>query len=364
MQATAKATVAHAVPTPGHVYEDDPHRSGLHAGEEEHHEKKPVLKKVKEKVKKIKDTISKKRHDHDHHSEEEEEEEEEEGYHEDDEDKLVEPDPEVHGAPMYDTTAISDIVTDQMNKEPERIRLGDFTGPLEEDPSSPMSANPAPRGGEEIGTSAVIQSFEAMTVTDQPEDRKEAGSTSPTTLPHPDETSKGEEHQKSYAEKLKSAALGTTEYGKKIASTVYDKVAGAGTAVMAKVHDPHPSGTTVTEGGEVAHQDKGVSMKEYITEKLKPGEEDKALSDVITDAIHKRNEEIEHKVREEATGNEGRTEGAGVVGKIRGAMTSLIGGNAGSHASPVGKTEVEGHVAEGSPQNPSPVKDIGEKSDM
>ncbi|XP_072963339.1 uncharacterized protein [Typha angustifolia] len=357
MQATAKATDAHAVPTHGHVYEDDPHRSGLHAGEEEHHEKKPVLKKVKEKVKKIKDTISKKRHDHDHHSEEEEEEEEEEeGYHEDDEDKLVEPDPEVHGA--------RNIVTDQMNKEPERVRLGDFTGHLEEDPSSPMSANPPPRGGEEIGTSAVIHSFEAMTVNDQPGDRKEAGSTSPTTLPHPDETSKGQEHQKSYAEKLKSAALETTEYGKKIASTVYDKVAGAGTAVMAKVHDPHHGGTTVTEGGEVAHQDKGVSMKEYITEKLKPGEEDKALSDVITDAIHKRNEEIEHKVREEATGNEGRTEGPGVVGKIRGAMTSLVGGNAGSHASPVGETEVKGHVAEGSQQNPRPVKDTGENSDM
>jgi len=35
----------------------------------------------------------------------------------------------------------------------------------------------------------------------------------------------------SYTDKLKNAAAGTTEYGKKLASTVYEKVAGAGTAV-------------------------------------------------------------------------------------------------------------------------------------
>ena len=39
----------------------------------------------------------------------------------------------------------------------------------------------------------------------------------------------------SYTDKLKNAAAGTTEYGKKLASTVYEKVAGAGTAVAGKV---------------------------------------------------------------------------------------------------------------------------------
>ena len=51
---------------------------------EQHHEKKSVLKKVKEKAKKIKETLTK--HGHDHDEEEVEDEE-------------MEEDPEVHGAP-------------------------------------------------------------------------------------------------------------------------------------------------------------------------------------------------------------------------------------------------------------------------
>lgn len=38
-------------------------------------------------------------------------------------------------------------------------------------------------------------------------------------------------------------------------------------------------------------QDKGVSVKDYLAEKLKPGEEDKALSEVISEALYKRKEE-------------------------------------------------------------------------
>lgn len=57
---------------------------------EEHHEKKSVLKKVKAKAKKIKDTITKHAHAHDHHDEEDEE--------DDEEDEVVE-DPEIQGAP-------------------------------------------------------------------------------------------------------------------------------------------------------------------------------------------------------------------------------------------------------------------------
>lgn len=40
--------------------------------------------------------------------------------------------------------------------------------------------------------------------------------------------------------------------------------------------------------GEEMHWDKGVSVKEYLIEKLKPGEEDRALSQVISDAIRLR----------------------------------------------------------------------------
>lgn len=57
-----------------------------------------------------------------------------------------------------------------------------------------------------------------------------------------------------------------------MASTVYNKVAGVGGA---------------EHGTEGAIYDKGVSTKEYIAEKVTPREEDKALSDVISEALHK-----------------------------------------------------------------------------
>lgn len=52
--------------------------------------------------------------------------------------------------------------------------------------------------------------------------------------------------------------------------------------------------------------DKGVSVKEYIMQKLEPGEDEKALSQVISDAMHPAAE-------------------AGVVGKMKVAVNSLLG---------------------------------------
>lgn len=100
------------------------------------------------------------------------------------------------------------------------------------------------------------------------------------------------------------------EYGKKIASSVtdtlapvYGKVAGAGTTVFSKIQGtstatPSPSsgvddkGVTVKESGVDGVADKGVSYKAYVAEKLKPGEEDRALSGVISDALFKRKEDV------------------------------------------------------------------------
>ncbi|GKG33934.1 low-temperature-induced 65 kDa protein-like protein isoform X2, partial [Tanacetum coccineum] len=57
--------------------------------EDEHHEKKSVIKKVKEKAKKLKNKITHHGHGHEHDDEDDED---------DDDDETVE-DPEVHGAP-------------------------------------------------------------------------------------------------------------------------------------------------------------------------------------------------------------------------------------------------------------------------
>ncbi|KAL9240451.1 hypothetical protein vseg_014669 [Gypsophila vaccaria] len=80
------------------------------------------------------------------------------------------------------------------------------------------------------------------------------------------------------------------DYRKKVVSTVqekiapvYDKVAGLGSSVSSKVQgsDSAPE----HDVGSTTPTDKGVSVKEYLVDKLKPGEGDKALSKAITDSI-------------------------------------------------------------------------------
>ncbi|GAU15430.1 hypothetical protein TSUD_44670 [Trifolium subterraneum] len=102
---------------------------------------------------------------------------------------------------------------------------------------------------------------------------------------------------------------------------VYGKVAEVGNAVKSKVY-----GTN--DGSETKNGDKGVTVKDYLAEKLKPSEEDKALSEVISEALHKGKEdplkkedgkvdsEVEksEKVFEESNVN---NPGKGVVGKVK-----------------------------------------------
>ncbi|GJM91170.1 hypothetical protein PR202_ga07519 [Eleusine coracana subsp. coracana] len=142
-----------------------------------------------------------------------------------------------------------------------------------------------------------------------------------------------------YTEKIKSAAAGTTEYGKQLATTVYEKVAGAGAAVAGKVQQATQSAGTATPGvGAQQHdttrtvtpgaggpgngQDKGVvGVTGYIAEKLRPGEEDRALSSAIADAVQRRKEEVGGTVGQRVPAP------GGVIAKAREAVTSLTGGN-------------------------------------
>ncbi|CAN6304642.1 unnamed protein product [Urochloa humidicola] len=135
-----------------------------------------------------------------------------------------------------------------------------------------------------------------------------------------------------YTEKIKSAAAGTTEYGKQLASTVYEKVAGAGTAVAGKVQQATRSAGTATPGvgaqqqdtsasAGAGGQDKGVTVTGYIAEKLRPGDEDRALSEAISGAVQRRKEDAGGTVaqRVPAPGQ--------VVAMAREVVTSLTGGN-------------------------------------
>ncbi|KAK8657202.1 hypothetical protein V6N13_035454 [Hibiscus sabdariffa] len=88
------------------------------------------------------------------------------------------------------------------------------------------------------------------------------------------------------------------DYGKKVAATVteklspvYKKATGAGSAVMSKLQGPGTGTATKVETEQVQDQDKGVSVKSYIADKFKPGDEDRALSEVISEALQKRKED-------------------------------------------------------------------------
>ncbi|VVA92628.1 unnamed protein product [Arabis nemorensis] len=127
---------------------------------------------------------------------------------------------------------------------------------------------------------------------------------------------------------------------------IYDKVKETGATVMTKL--PLSGGTeTETRQG----QDKGVSAREYLTEKLSPGEEDKALSKVVTEKLHlggenttapvkkgivTQSEEVEKRLggfsdqrsqEERKHGEAFAEEGeGGMVEKLRGAVTSWLAG--------------------------------------
>ncbi|KAK1308537.1 Low-temperature-induced 65 kDa protein [Acorus calamus] len=129
------------------------------------------------------------------------------------------------------------------------------------------TTDPSSTGGAEAHVSPVTRSFQEMKVSEEPEKTEDSPTGShdqfSPTIPPSEPTpiqSKPEpapEHPQSYTDKITSAA-----------STVYEAVAGK------TVQGP--------EEGK-GKEDKGVSVRDYLVGKLSPGEEDKALSEVISD---------------------------------------------------------------------------------
>lgn len=103
------------------------------------------------------------------------------------------------------------------------------------------------------------------------------------------------------------------------------------------------------EEGKSKATDKGVSMKKYLAEKFKPGEEDKALSEVIAGTLSKHKDKPEGTEEEKPTGKvkeseevtkqtgpkdehgvagaatHGEGSGKSIVGRIKGAASSWFG---------------------------------------
>ena len=258
-----------------------------------------------------------------------------------------------------------------------RVRLGDLGGPVVEDPAAPRSTTRVPREGEDIGTTPVVRAFESMSVSDDPKHVGAAGKPDADVqndpMPVSDAATAGEEWKDAtpdsaaagatpgatYTDKIKSAAAGTTEYGKKLATTVYEKVAGVGTVVVGKVQqvtqtagtdtpgvaggaagsqsqDDVDASTTLASGepatGGQQQQDKGVTVTGYIADKLRPGDEDRALSEAISGAVQRRKDDVAQRVPAVAPAAPGdtiakvREAPAQVLAKARDAVTSLTGG--------------------------------------
>ncbi|XP_038888502.1 low-temperature-induced 65 kDa protein isoform X2 [Benincasa hispida] len=294
------------------------------------HEKKSVLKKVKAKAKKIKDTITKHGHghDHDHHDYEDEDDE-------DEDDEVIE-DPEIQGAPcaaMRSAVAgqgqhqdVGIGMTTGMHNEPSRGPRETTSRPsafdtgftsvdnpttnkgadkvedsavapnttmslspwkLEEDPHGPHTPHnsqvkvhdPANRGSEEAGKSQVFDSFAKMKVNDE-----------------------YEPNRPSLASRIDRGGEDQTNYGQKVSavgSAVSEKAVAAKDFVASKLGYVETTEETINNSSSPLEYGKKIALT--VTEKLKPGEEDKALSEVISEALSRRKYELV-KVGESAFG--------------------------------------------------------------
>lgn len=98
-----------------------------------------------------------------------------------------------------------------------------------------------------------------------------------------------------------------TEAVSKILVPAYNMVSDATQTIVSKIQGPDVD----EEIGSKMKYDKGVSVKEFVLKKLEPGEDDKALSKVITESL--------------SPMNSNRAEEKHVVEKFREAVSSLLG---------------------------------------
>lgn len=167
-----------------------------------------------------------------------------------------------------------------------------------------------------------------------------------------------QEHEVAHEGQNAAKPASAVEYGKKVAATVteklapvYEKVVGLGSTVMSKVYGNTntSTNTSIEADSMIKGKDKGVSVKDYFVEKLSPGEEDRALSEVISETLNKgkaeavtESEEVKRRLESRSTEeySGGRVDSGSVhipdktvVGKLRDAVGSLFVKGEGSRAS-------------------------------
>ncbi|KAB1225901.1 hypothetical protein CJ030_MR1G006386 [Morella rubra] len=243
-----------------------------HEEDHSHHHKKSVLTKVKEKAKKLRHSLSKKKHNEDGSttpswgvSLDDEEDEEE--------------DAEYLGAPMYESELAPEEYKETARQHPREVHMVSEKDFLE---------SSVDRGADQ--------------------DQKEKPSSPNKTI------------TETVAEKLGPAYAAVSDATQAIASKLQGltvSVPAAPRIISGKANaatdspQTHSAPAAPQSGSVSAGEqtwDKGVSVKEYLMHKLEPGEDERALSEVISEAMSPR-----------------RTPGdIGVVEKVREAVTSLL----------------------------------------
>ncbi|XP_010937576.1 uncharacterized protein [Elaeis guineensis] len=251
-----------------------------------HHVKKSVLSKVKEKARKWRNLLAKKKHGHDDDNptppwgvtlDEEDDEQ----------------DPEYHGAPMYESETAPDTYKDGTSQHPSAV----LQSPIALEKSVVFQRDnadkePEMKQGNDMLEPPVLHHLDAI---------KETSSPHATSLSHSMPA-----HQDPVGESGTDKTLPETVT--EMLAPAYNMVSEATQMIASKIQSPG----TGQELGAKQMWDKGISVKEYLMHKLEPGEEDRALCQVITEAVSPRN-------TGEAQGE------AGIVEKVKEAVSSLLG---------------------------------------
>uniref|UniRef100_A0A3B6U549 LTI65/LTI78 N-terminal domain-containing protein n=1 Tax=Triticum aestivum TaxID=4565 RepID=A0A3B6U549_WHEAT len=272
-------------PAPDNIAAEKGGQQQMHQDEKEH---RPMFRRVKDRMRKMKNTIAGHGHDHDHDHEQDtgggdsnstgedeenaatrEAEVEKGGYQQqvvEDKPIFADSSPEHNDAPGV---RLGDLGATAATQEVKRddapgVRLGDLGSPVVEDPAVLNSRTPMPRGGEDIGTADAVRNFEAMTVSDDPKQvgaRKmdvdvskeyEAMPVSDGTGEEWNDAPTDAEYTGSDTDRLKNTAAGT----------VYEKVAGVGTVVASKAQQVTPG---FGAGGNAQDDSSATAAPESVT---------------------------------------------------------------------------------------------------
>ncbi|XP_072983850.1 uncharacterized protein [Typha latifolia] len=230
-----------------------------HGDDHDHHSKKSVLSKVKDKAKKWKHMLSKKKHEHDDASwtlpwgyglDEEEEDEQ---------------DPEYHGAPMYESEMAPDIYRQ--------------TAPQHHSPiQSPLSKYKKPTVYKPNNVNRELEMKEANDVKKQPKLHhvnafKETDMVISPTLNKPaviKERLMTSNNNKTFTEKVRE-----------MLALAYAFVLEITHKLASKIQEKRPEYEILVK----KTWDDRVALKDYLIQRLKPGEDDRALCQVITESV-------------------------------------------------------------------------------